>query len=81
MIDMHTHLLPAIDDGAKDAQTAAELLRLEREQGVKELVFTPHFYGDVTTETFLINRQNAYKKIREFVPQGMRVRLGAEVYF
>ena len=81
MIDMHTHLLPAIDDGAKDAQTAAELLHLEREQGVKELVFTPHFYGDVTTETFLKNRQNAYEKIRDFVPQGMRVRLGAEVYF
>lgn len=81
MIDMHTHVLPDLDDGAKDEQEAIKLLRLDYEQGVRELVFTPHYYGKKRTlERFLSERSEAANKIREHVPSGMKTRLGAEIY-
>ena len=46
MTDLHTHILPGMDDGARDVETSLELLRMEREQGVDRVVFTPHFYRE-----------------------------------
>ena len=45
MIDIHTHILPHIDDGAKDSATAIAMLNMEREQGVDTLLLSPHYYG------------------------------------
>ena len=81
MIDMHTHVLPNLDDGAKNEQVTADLLRLEYAQGVRELVFTPHYYGKKrSAERFIEERNEAAEKIKELVPADMKTRLGAEVY-
>ncbi|MBQ7924556.1 MAG: hypothetical protein IJ329_04545 [Clostridia bacterium] len=79
MIDIHTHILPNIDDGADSVSAASELLRMEAEQGVKEVVFTPHYYGTTTAEKFLALRETAKKSIEEYIPRGMKVRSGAEI--
>ena len=42
MIDLHCHLLPYVDDGANDLNTAMKLLREEARQRVKALCLTPH---------------------------------------
>ncbi len=42
-IDIHTHILPGLDDGAKDMQESIELARLFESSGVKKVVATPHF--------------------------------------
>lgn len=82
MIDMHTHILPHLDDGAKDTASALELLRLEVEQGVEEVVFTSHFYGKHRSpEQFLEKRNAAYARLKEHFPEGLKTRLGAEVHF
>ena len=44
MIDLHTHILPGMDDGAADVQTALAMLRMQKEQGVDTVALTPHFY-------------------------------------
>lgn len=41
-VDMHNHLLPGIDDGAKDVDTAIELIRGFSEFGVTNFICTPH---------------------------------------
>jgi len=46
MTDLHTHILPGMDDGAKDVDMSLEMLRMERDQGVNTVVLTPHFYRD-----------------------------------
>lgn len=79
MIDIHTHVLPNIDDGAEDISVSAELLRLAVNQGVKEIVFTPHYYGKNTVEEFIAQRNAAMDKIRDTLPNGMKARMGAEV--
>ncbi|MDX8406506.1 MAG: CpsB/CapC family capsule biosynthesis tyrosine phosphatase [Mariprofundus sp.] len=42
MIDIHSHLLPGIDDGAADIQQALALARIAAEDGITHMVFTPH---------------------------------------
>ena len=46
LTDIHCHILPGIDDGAKDADMAGALLLSEQQQGVGQIMFTPHFYAD-----------------------------------
>jgi len=42
MIDLHAHVLPGIDDGARDLEEAAEMCRLAAEDGCEAIVATPH---------------------------------------
>ncbi len=41
--DIHSHILPGADDGAKDKAQAIELLRQMQDIGVDKLIFTPHY--------------------------------------
>ncbi len=42
MIDLHTHILPGIDDGVKTEEEAVEFARIAYADGVRTLVATPH---------------------------------------
>jgi len=44
MIDIHNHMLPAVDDGAKNDDVALSMLKEAVRQGVEHLVLTPHLY-------------------------------------
>ena len=88
MTDLHTHILPGMDDGARDVETSLELLRMEREQGVDRVVFTPHFYREKEdVSSFLSRRCGALSRLEAGggqVPARGRValprwELGAEV--
>jgi protein-tyrosine phosphatase len=82
MIDIHTHILPHIDDGAKDTATAREMLKMQSEQSVKTIVSTSHYYGRKhSPQRFLEKRSEAFARIKDALPQDMEVRLGAEVHF
>lgn len=82
MVDIHTHILPGIDDGAQDRETSKNMLSALYAQGVNRVVFTPHYYGKQhSPQEFLQNRQQAYEKIKNIVPEGMEILLGAEVHF
>jgi len=41
-VDIHSHLIPGIDDGAKDMERAIELITELKEMGYKKLITTPH---------------------------------------
>ncbi len=42
MIDIHTHILPGIDDGASNIQEAIDMARIAVEDGITHLFATPH---------------------------------------
>ena len=42
--DIHSHILPDVDDGAKTLEESLELLKALKEQGVTAVLATPHFY-------------------------------------
>ncbi|MCK0206422.1 capsular biosynthesis protein [Starkeya koreensis] len=47
MIDLHSHILPGIDDGAPDMRTSLEMARMQVEQGVRIAACTPHILPGV----------------------------------
>ena len=42
MIDIHTHLLPSIDDGPETIEESIELCKIAANDGIKKIVATPH---------------------------------------
>lgn len=42
MVDLHIHIIPGIDDGAKDEKTTREMLKIAAAQGTTHMVATPH---------------------------------------
>ena len=46
-VDIHSHLLPGIDDGAKDLDRSIELILKMHSYGIKKIITTPHVLGDV----------------------------------
>lgn len=42
LVDVHSHILPGLDDGAQDSRTMLEMLRISESEGVKTIVATPH---------------------------------------
>lgn len=42
MVDIHCHILPELDDGAKDMETAVAMCKMAAEDGIKASVVTPH---------------------------------------
>lgn len=83
MIDWHSHILPGIDDGSQSAEESIAMLKMLSEQGVKEVVATPHFFANnETVESFLTRRDEAYEKLKEQLFEGApKIRLGAEVSY
>lgn len=47
-LDIHTHILPGIDDGSKDWSMTEEMLRMAYAQGIRTIVATPHNYPGET---------------------------------
>ena len=46
-IDIHSHILPDIDDGPKTATQSLELLECAVKNGIDRIVATPHFYASI----------------------------------
>lgn len=83
IVDFHSHILPAIDDGSRSVQESAEMLRIMERQGVDCLVATPHFYPNrISLTDFLNNRERAYNEIASCrLTSPTTIKCGAEVAF
>lgn len=85
MIDFHTHVLPAIDDGSSSLEESLTMLKMEAEQGITHVVATPHFYAQQDRpEDFLTRRAEAEKRLRaamETHPGMPQLSIGAEVHY
>lgn len=85
MIDFHTHILPAIDDGSRSIEQTKELLRQAQEQGIHHILATPHFYADRDSAgRFLKKREESFGEVKklsekeDWIPE---IRTAAEVYY
>lgn len=62
--DIHSHVLPGIDDGAPDMRTSISLIKGLYSIGIRKIIATPHIIGDLYRNTpFIIN--NALSNVKE----------------
>ena len=67
-VDMHSHLLPGIDDGSPDAATSVTYIKEMMELGYQKFITTPHIYPDLypnTRETILAAHQKLMTKLTQ----------------
>ncbi|MEE1125252.1 MAG: CpsB/CapC family capsule biosynthesis tyrosine phosphatase [Acutalibacteraceae bacterium] len=85
MVDLHCHILSGIDDGAKELQDSIAMLRAEVAQGIRSVVFTPHFNLEkLSVEDFSALRNENLKLLQnseEFKELNVTIKTGAEVYY
>lgn len=82
MIDLHSHILPGIDDGSPDLETTQRLLRTLSTQGVQAVVATPHFYANRDLpENFLQRRAAALNTVSSLGDGYPQIIPGAEVSY
>jgi len=62
--DIHSHILPGIDDGSPDIKTSLSLIKGLYNLGIRKAIATPHIIGDLYRNTpFIIN--NALVTVKE----------------
>lgn len=78
MIDTHIHIIPEVDDGAASLTEAVEMLKISKDEGVKEIIATPHFKEGLSLEADILEQ---FEKIKfEAEEMGITLHLGNELY-
>jgi tyrosine-protein phosphatase YwqE len=75
--DMHSHILPGIDDGSDDIETSLELIRGLKELGYQKLIATPHIMWDMYRNTPEIIQQKLQEVQNAVKQAGIEIEIGA----
>ena len=82
VIDLHTHLLPDIDDGSRSVVQSVEVLRDFHADGVEEVVLTPHILAsqiERELDEHLERRERALGGLAGRAPPLPRLHIGYEI--
>ena len=79
MIDLHSHLLPAVDDGSRTLEQSVAVLQRMAAGGVTEICLTPHLLASRVSEGPPPAHDEAFASLAAAAPPGIRLRRGAEV--
>ena len=81
--DIHSHIVPGVDDGAQALEEAIELLKRDREEGVRAVFATPHYGIENGFAPKAEDVRSGFSRLceaaREAVP-GMKIYPGTEWY-
>ncbi|KAF0192105.1 MAG: protein-tyrosine phosphatase [Gammaproteobacteria bacterium] len=82
MIDIHSHILPGVDDGAPDLTEALAMLRMAEQDGVTTQVLTPHIQPGRfdNTRDELTDKFAAFKQTAAHEGININLKLAAEVH-
>ncbi|MCR5831975.1 MAG: hypothetical protein K6G67_07550 [Lachnospiraceae bacterium] len=85
MIDIHSHVLPGVDDGARDTEEAIDMLRIMYDEGVTEAILTPHYHRghmqkDIATVKSRFD-ELSYRAKEDDKASKIKLHLGCELYY
>ena len=81
MVDIHSHILPEVDDGSRSVEQSLSMLETAVSKGVTDIVCTPHYRWQ-----YNLSQENVKEKFDKFVSAvkgkniPVRLYLGREVY-
>ena len=68
IFDIHSHILPGVDDGAKDMDVTKRMLQVAAEEGIDAIVATPHFACGMKRK-YTEKRKEIFETVREWWKQ------------
>lgn len=83
MIDIHSHIIPSIDDGAKNIKVTLDMLKRAEKDGTKKIIATPHYcegYG----ETPILEVKKLVEQFKTLAKDegiNLDIYAGQEIYF
>ncbi len=82
LIDIHAHLLPFWDDGADSWETAISMLKQAEEDGIAEVVCTPHILSkqDFNKAALLLETFAQLTQRAEMAGVNVKIHMGAEIF-
>lgn len=83
MIDIHSHVLPGIDDGAKTIEESMEIIKKASKNGVTDLIVTPHFILGSDYSTNNETKRKLVAKLKRLIKKEqlpINIYLGNEVF-
>lgn len=84
IVDMHTHILPGIDDGSKNWDMTMEMLKMSWERGVRKIVATPHYLPwrpEITPDQIKSLCQEAEERCQKELGYPMKIYPGQEIFY
>jgi protein-tyrosine phosphatase len=79
VIDLHSHLLPAVDDGSRTVEQSVKVLFDMARQGVTDVCLTPHLQSGRAEAGPPPAHNRAFDALRAQAPQMPRLHRGAEI--
>lgn len=82
MIDIHCHIIPAIDDGADKLETSLEMINIAKNDNIKKIIATPHYSTGRYENTYARVCEAVLSLNREITQRGIEfeVLVGQEVF-
>ena len=79
MIDLHSHLLPGVDDGSRSVEQSVRVLREMAAQGLTALCLTPHVLASRASEGVPAAHDRAFVALAADAPIEVQLHRGAEI--
>lgn len=80
LIDIHAHILPGIDDGARNIEESIEMAAMAVSQGIKTIIATPHYYRRGNRKDYRKIYEETKRQIQKAIPE-LSLFLGQELYY
>lgn len=84
MTDIHTHILPFVDDGSISIETSVEMLKRQQKNGIDTVVLTPHYCVErkyMKTAEEIRSVFNNFKEEAQKAGVSVRLLLGQEICY
>lgn len=81
-VDIHSHMLPGVDDGAANITESLQMLQEAYKSGTKDVILTPH-YHPAKHYIDLPRQRVSFKKLKKYMgnDSGFRIYDGNEIYY
>ena len=83
LIDIHSHLLAGVDDGAKNCEESLKILQISYKEGIRHIILTPHFHVSRKSASYAHIEMAIEELKREMVKNHIDISLyhGSELYY
>ncbi len=80
MIDIHSHVMPEIDDGARSLEEAIEMARIAAADGIEQMVSTPHMFNGLSHNPEPAEILDRVAALQEAIGDSLKIVPGNEVH-